>query len=86
MTFAQKLADHKLWVESDGDKGERLVLAGADLRNSNLKGADLRGAELRGADLRDTDLRGGIFNGAIIYRDDLDDADIRERSAEDGED
>jgi uncharacterized protein YjbI with pentapeptide repeats len=42
---------HKLWLESDGKKGERANLRRADLRVANLSGADLRRAYLRGADL-----------------------------------
>ena len=34
------LAEHKLWLETDGEKGKR-----ADLAEANLRGADLAGAK-----------------------------------------
>ena len=41
------LDNHKLWLSSGGEKGER-----ADLRYANLSSADLRYANLRYANLR----------------------------------
>lgn len=47
------LEDHKIWVESFGQKGVRADLRNADLRGADLSGADLRVANLSGADLPD---------------------------------
>mgnify|MGYP003343414813 CR=1 FL=1 len=46
------LAQHKLWVDSDGDHG---------------KGADLRGADLRCADLQDANLEKANLKYACLY-------------------
>jgi uncharacterized protein YjbI with pentapeptide repeats len=45
------LSEHKKWVKSNGEKGERANLQGADLNGANLQGADLRWANLQGADI-----------------------------------
>jgi len=58
MDLVKVLADHLLWVESIGKKGDRANLSGADLRGANLREADLRGANLRGANLSGADLAG----------------------------
>ena len=53
--LAQIIAQHQLWLDSDGDKGER----------ADLQGADLRGAYLVDAYLIDADLRGARFSTNI---------------------
>ena len=45
------LDNHKLWLQTYGEKGERADLRKADLRNADLRYADLRKADLRNADL-----------------------------------
>jgi uncharacterized protein YjbI with pentapeptide repeats len=40
------LADHSLWLRSDGAEGIRLDLSGAALSRANLSEADLDGALL----------------------------------------
>ena len=60
------LREHREWVLSNGGKGSRADLSGADLNHAELKGvnlvrADMRGihlwrAWLIGADLREADL------------------------------
>jgi uncharacterized protein YjbI with pentapeptide repeats len=79
------LADHKLWLYTNG--GKRADLRGADLRGANLydadlrradlRGADLRDADLRGANLRDADLRGANLYGANLYGANLYGANLR---------
>ena len=49
--------NHKLWLSSGGEKGERADLCYADLRSADLSSADLRSADLRSANLRSADLR-----------------------------
>ncbi len=68
-------------------KGDRVVLVGAKLRDSDLVGADLRdsdlrdsdlvGANLRGADLRGSDLRGADLRGANLRGADLRGSNLR---------
>ena len=50
------LDNHKLWLSSGGEKGER-----ADLSFANLSSADLRYADLRYADLSFADLDFSAF-------------------------
>jgi uncharacterized protein YjbI with pentapeptide repeats len=50
------LRQHQVWLESDGERGERANLRRADLQGADLRGADLHGAALMIADLRGADL------------------------------
>ena len=63
MTLAKEeldkiLADHKLWLKSNGTAGARADLSVPDLWGTDLQGANLRCANLWGANLRDTNLWG----------------------------
>ncbi len=51
------LEDHKIWLETDGEKGERADFARVALDFVKLSKADLRKANLQGASLIQTDLR-----------------------------
>ncbi len=53
--LAKILEDHRKWVESEWEEGER-----ANLSRAILRGADLFGAILRGADLQGANLEGGV--------------------------
>ena len=66
------LENHKLWLMTDSEKGERADLRYADLRNADLSSADLRYADLRNADLSNADLS----NADLRYAD-LSNADLR---------
>ena len=85
------LANHKLWIDTNGKQGNfanlrGAYLSGADLAGANLRGADLVGADLTGAYLRDAyltradlthaDLTGAYLRGADLYRADLRGADL----------
>ncbi|OVY39897.1 hypothetical protein BME69_04820 [Klebsiella quasipneumoniae subsp. quasipneumoniae] len=73
----QKILDeHKVWVESYRQRGDRANLSGANLRGANLRDANLRDANLRGADLRDANLRGADLRGADLSGADLRGADL----------
>ena len=50
------LENHKLWLKTNGEQGERADLSYADLRYADLSYADLRYADLSYADLRYADL------------------------------
>ena len=41
------LKNHQLWIKSEGKKGKRADLSGADLSRTNLKGLNLSGAIFR---------------------------------------
>ena len=49
--------NHKKWLQSNGEEGERADLRYADLSYANLSYADLRYADLSYANLRYADLR-----------------------------
>ena len=51
------IGNHKLWLQTNGEKGERADLRYANLRYANLSSADLRYANLRYANLSSADLR-----------------------------
>ena len=81
-TLSAILKEHQLWINSNGENGERADLSnknlrGENLRGANLRGADLRGANLRGANLRGADLRGADLRGANLFRANLIGADLR---------
>ena len=40
------LDNHKEWLRTNGEKGERANLKGADLKGADLEGANLKGANL----------------------------------------
>ena len=76
---------HKVWLNINGEQGERADLSGADLSGANLRGARLRGAHLwranlRGADLRGADLRGANLDGANLYGANLREANLSKAS------
>lgn len=63
--------NHKMWLDSSNNTGEK-----ADLRRADLSGFDLRGADLSGADLRRTNLRGADLRWANLSEADLIGADL----------
>ena len=80
------LAQHVLWLNSDGEQGRRAdlreanlsraYLFKADLRGATLTGANLRGANLWRADLRGATLTGATLTGANLWRVDLRGAEL----------
>ena len=52
------LDNHKLWLRTDGEQGERANLEGAHLERANLEWANLEGANLEGANLERANLEG----------------------------
>ena len=50
------LDNHKLWLQTNGEQGERADLSSADLRYADLRYADLSSADLSYANLRYADL------------------------------
>ena len=75
-------AQHKLWVDTEGKKGECANLRGANLRCAhlirvNLKDADLRGSDLGSANLIRADLRGVNLEDADLICANLIGANLR---------
>ena len=63
--------NHKLWLQSNGEKGERANLSYADLRYANLSYADLRYANLSSANLSSANLRYANLSYADLRYADL---------------
>ena len=70
------LEQHKLWLDSDVEKGKRANLTGADLSGADLTGADLSGADLSGANLSYATLSSANLSCADLSRADLRRADL----------
>ena len=65
------LENHKLWLSSGGEKGERADLSDADLSSANLHSANLSYADLRSAKLRHADLYSADLSYAKLRSADL---------------
>ena len=70
------LENHKLWLRTNGEQGERADLSDADLSYADLRYADLRSANLRYADLSYADLRSADLRYADLRSANLSDADL----------
>ena len=75
------LALHKIWLESDGQRGSRAdlsdgIFVGAVLCGMNFERADLRRANFSSADLRNANLRNADLSGAVLVSADLRRADF----------
>ena len=66
------LDNHKLWLRTNGEQGERANLSYANLRSANLSSANLRYADLRSADLRYANLSSANLRYADLSSADLD--------------
>ena len=55
--FDKIIDNHKKWLQSNGEEGERANLRSADLSSANLRYADLSYADLSYANLRSANLR-----------------------------
>jgi len=72
----QILNDHKLWLDSNGERGARAYfenadLKNADLRNANLYKANLGNAVLKNADLEDANLEYADLRNTNLYKANL---------------
>ena len=71
------IRQHKIWLESKGESGQRANLEKADLKGAFLSYADLSNAILSGINLSDADLRFSNLNGAILEESNLSNANLR---------
>ena len=70
------LDNHKEWLRTNGEKGERADLSYADLSSANLRSADLSYADLSYADLSSANLRYANLRSADLSYADLRSADL----------
>ena len=68
--------NHKKWLQSGGEEGERADLSSANLRYADLSYADLRYANLRYANLRSADLSYADLSSADLSYANLRSADL----------
>ena len=66
------LENHKLWLKTNGEEGERADLRSADLSSANLSSADLRYADLSSANLSSADLSSANLRSADLSSANLD--------------
>lgn len=62
------IRNHGEWISSNGAKGERLDLSGADLRCAKLSGCNLDGADLSNTSVKHADLHGSNISGSDLSR------------------
>ena len=65
-TLSAIFKEHQLWLDSNGENGERADLSNKSLIGADLEGANLIGANLRGANLREANLIGANLRGANL--------------------
>ena len=92
-SLADVLALHKIWLESDGQRGFRAdlsdgkfvgaVLCGMNFERADLRRADFSSADLRNANLRNADLSGAVLASADLRRADFSGADLTDISMRD---
>ena len=68
------LDQHKLWLESNGNKGKKANLAYVNLTNANLSGTNLTGADLYCANLSYADLTNAYLSGTNLTEANLTDS------------
>ena len=66
------LENHKLWLKTNGEQGERANLSYADLSSADLRSANLSSADLRSANLRYANLSSADLSYADLSSADLD--------------
>ena len=76
LELAAVLDQHRLWVESGGEEGNKADLSGVDLENADLTGANLQGAILQRANLRGADLSMANLRHATLVQADLCNANL----------
>ena len=72
------LDNHKLWLRTNGEEGERANLEGANLKEVNLYMANLKEANLKEVNLEEANLNGANLKGANLYRANLEEANLEE--------
>ena len=76
LELAETLDQHKVWVESGGETGQRADLSGVNLSHADLTGVNLQGAVLRRANLSGADLSMANLRGANLMQADLCNANL----------
>ena len=76
LELAEILDQHKIWVESGGESGEKADLSGVNLSKADLTGVNLQGAHLHRTNLVGADLSMANLRGASLVRADMRNANL----------
>ena len=76
LELAEILDQHKTWVESGGENGQRADLSGVNLSNADLTGVNLQSAVLKRSNLSGADLSMANLRGANLMQADLCNANL----------
>ena len=76
LELAEILDQHRIWVESAGESGNKADLCGVNLAKADLTGVNLQGAQLQRANLAGADLSMANLRGANLIQADLHDTNL----------
>ncbi|HXM16576.1 MAG TPA: pentapeptide repeat-containing protein, partial [Candidatus Eremiobacteraceae bacterium] len=76
LELAEILDQHRIWVESAGESGNKADLCGVNLAKADLTGVNLQGAQLQRANLAGADLSMANLRGANLVQADLHDTNL----------
>lgn len=64
----QRLKDHQLWLETNGQKGRQALFVNADLGGFDFSGMDLTLVNFDYANLKNADFMGAEIHGCSFFR------------------
>ena len=76
LELAEILDQHRIWVESAGESGNKADLCGVNLSKADLTGVNLQGAHLQRANLAGADLSMANLRGTNLAQADLRDTNL----------
>ncbi len=76
LELAEILDQHRIWVETAGESGNKADLCGVNLAKADLTGVNLQGAQLQRANLAGADLSMANLRGTNLAQADLRDTNL----------
>jgi hypothetical protein len=76
LELAEILDQHRIWVETAGESGNKADLGGINLSKADLTGVNLQGAQLQRSNLAGADLSMANLRGANLAQADLRDTNL----------
>jgi uncharacterized protein YjbI with pentapeptide repeats len=76
LELAEVLDQHRMWVESAGERGAKADLSGVSLAKADLTGVNLQGASLQRVNLAGADLSMANLRGASLVQADMRDTNL----------
>jgi uncharacterized protein YjbI with pentapeptide repeats len=76
LELAEILDQHRIWVETAGESGNKADLGGINLAKADLTGVNLQGAQLQRSNLAGADLSMANLRGANLAQADLRDTNL----------